>query len=73
MNSASSSMKELMLKVLKDNHITSLNELMKKLEVVGIYIDTLELRTLISTMIRDGLLVKEVDENLKKFVIKVRP
>jgi len=73
MNSGSSSIKELILKVLKDNHITSLNELMKKLEVVGIYIDTLELRTLISTMIRDGLLVKEVDENLKKFVIKVRP
>ena len=73
MNSGSLSIKELILKVLKDNHITSLNELMKKLEVVGIYIDTLELRTLISTMIRDGLLVKEVDENLKKFVIKVRP
>ncbi|GEM_PF-6559515 len=39
MNSGSSSIKELILKVLKDNHITSLNELMKKLEVVGIYID----------------------------------
>jgi len=73
MNSGSSSIKELILKVLKDNHITSLNEFMKKLEVVGIYIEVLELRTLISTMIRDGLLVKEVDENLKKFVIKVRP
>jgi len=42
-----------------------------KLEDAGVYTDPLELRTLISTMVRDGLLIKEVDEVLKKFVIRL--
>jgi hypothetical protein len=71
MNSENSNIKELILKIFKDNHITSFKDLMMKLEDAGVYIDPLELRTLISTMVRDGLLIKEVDEVLKKFVIRL--
>jgi hypothetical protein len=71
MNSENSNIKELILKIFKDNHITSFKDLMMKLEDAGVYTDPLELRTLISAMVRDGLLIKEVDEVLKRFVIRL--
>ncbi len=61
----SSSIRDLIIKLFSEHGIMRFHELKEMLEVLGIVVDAVELRTLIADMVREGLLHKEVGSGLR--------
>lgn len=66
-----SNIKELIIKFLTRNELRNFHELREYLETLNVVIGAVELRALIAEMLREGLLIKEVESSSKKFRIQL--
>lgn len=66
-----SNIKELIIEFLTRNELRNFHELREYLETLNVVIGAVELRALIAEMLREGLLIKEVESSSKKFRIQL--
>jgi len=64
-------LKDLILKLIKERGPMTYDKLKQTLFKMGVYVNQLEVRLLLSDLIRSGVICKEPSPEIRKFLLKI--
>jgi len=64
-------LKDLILRLIKERGPMTYDKLKQALFEMGVYVDQLEVRLLLSDLIRGGVVCKEPSPEIRKFLLKI--
>jgi len=64
-------LKDLILKLIKERGPMTYDKLKQSLFEMGVYVNQLEVRLLLSDLIRSGVICKEPSPEIRKFLLKI--